>query len=853
MDSPFNALSRSQNCSQKITSQPPRNAGAWRTGIAPSLLCGLLAACSGGGTSDLGPDPGTSFSATDDGVVTDSEVVAILKMQAPATEDFILSATLPVPRGTFTEGALTVPISVAGVGDIAVPTQIEIVSRYPDGSDGADVIHILAHVRRPEGASPGDSIEYKVGLNPHSKYELELEPDPELLLQAPGAIKLMAKDPMGHTYTADLLTGLRDGSERAEVQLDGVCARRIKTHEVLMPSEPVTGALGTLPHMMGVHSYLTVFRGMNHAQLDLHIHNGMDGRDSSVASDDLLDDLYFKDLKLRLPSGWHVAFAFDSPGQGTVNQTGGYTTTDLVEAQSGGKMHLMPKMSHFVRRLVLYRTGWATQARELARSQNVAFCQPGMAPIGLPQWSWWNAETARYYPQNHRLPELDYMGLNNVNGRLSGDLNRFETQLAAGVSGNYPYESPRLGWAHPWSVAYGGMPGGDEINTYDGLKTAWAASRDGLRLSQLRMGGMVDRQPQVLINASGEPTQYQDLVVRPENRQPYIPLWFYNVPTPGDLFFNFDEAPSFQEDYVASQGMEPSYTAELRNYKPNDYQHFIRYTHDMKTLAWLSNDALSKDLLEMAAENYRLSYHEYANSNYDHLQVTGLKNALLTVATNPGIGVPMGRGESWGIDAALSAYAFGDTALRERYMPWFDMISTVLEDGQSTCTGNLMSYRIWNHFSGQYRVRQAMENAFLENVLLSMASTVYSGVDDAKVETLERILVDSVRCSMTGRFWNETEAAPYFNNAVGPADVNGGNFCWDAPSGTSSPYVNRTEYYSSLAYAYELSGDSFFLFRASQILGGGDALSRLQEGQGANLVNTAGLVALLQDLETSQP
>jgi hypothetical protein len=273
----------------------------------------------------------------------------------------------------------------------------------------------------------------------------------------------------------------------------------------------------------------------------------------------------------------------------------------------------------------------------------------------------------------------------------------------------------------------------------------------------------------------------------------------------------------------------------------------------MKTLAWLTNDALAKDLLEMAAENYRLSYHEFPNSNYDHFQVTGLANTMRTVNERPGVGVPMGRGESWGIDSALATYAFGDQELRERYRPWFDMIASVFENGQSTCTGNLMSYQIWNHFNGQYRVRQAMENAFLENVLRSMATTVYADVDDDQKQTLERILVDSVRCSMTGRFWNEQEAAPYFNNAVGPVNVNDGNFCWDAPSGTTSPYVNRTEYYSSLAYAYQISGDSFFLFRAAQMLGGGDALSRLREGQGANLVNTAGLVALLEEMHGSQP
>ncbi|MDF1839400.1 MAG: hypothetical protein P1V35_16150, partial [Planctomycetota bacterium] len=415
MVSPFNSLRHYEGYGQEPSSQGSQPMGPWRSGIAPALLCGLLAACSGG-AGDSGPGPGTSFSSTNDGVVADNEVVATVRMQAPNTEDFILSATLPVPPGTVTEDSLTVPISVAGVGDIAVPTQIEVVSRYPDADDGADVIHILAHVRRPDDVAAGEMIDYKVGLNPHTRYDLELEPDPELLLQAPGAIKLVAEDPMGHTYTADVLTSLRDGSERAEIQMDGVCARRIKTHEVLMPTEQVAGALGTLPHMMGVHSYLTVFRGQNYAQLDLHVHNGMDGRDPTVSSDDLLDDLFFKDLKLRLPSGWHVAFAFDAPGQGQVAQDGGYTTTDLVQAQAAGKMHLMPKMSHFVRRLVLYRSGWGTQARELARSQNVAFCQPGMAPIGLPKWSWWNSETARYYPQNHRLPELDYVGMDNVRG-----------------------------------------------------------------------------------------------------------------------------------------------------------------------------------------------------------------------------------------------------------------------------------------------------------------------------------------------------------------------------------------------------------------------------------------------------
>ncbi len=813
--------------------------------------CGLFPACSDvEGESSLGEQ--LSFNSVSDGQVQDSEVVGLVRMKAPQSEDFILSATLPVPPGTLTEGALTVPISVAGVGDVANPTQVEVVSRYPNPDDGADVVHILSHVRRPEGFEPGDMIEFKLGLNPHSPYALEVEPQTELLLSAPGSIKLLAEDPMGHTYQADLLTSVREETGEAEIQLDGVCARRVKTHEVLLPVNPESGSSGTLPHLMGVHSYLTIFRGQNYAQLDLHVHNGMDGRDPNTESDDLLDDLYFKDLKLRLPSGWNVAFAFDVPGQGAVAQQGGYTMTDLVSAQSGNRMHLMPKMSHFVRRLVLHRTSTSVQAQELAASDYAAFCQPGTTPIGLPRWSWWNEDTARYYPQNHRLPEFDYIGLENIEGELSGQLAGWETQMSTGSTGNFPFESPRLGWAHPFGVGYGGMTGGYGISTFDGIKTAWSASRAGLRLSQLRMGSMVDRQPQVLFNSTGNPTSYTDLVIRPENSAPYIPLWFYVTPSPGDSFFDFDAAPHFQSDYVENNSMVPSYEGSLRSFKPIDYQHFIRYTRDLKSLAWLSNDALSKDLLEAASETYRLSFHEFNNSNYNHVQGTGLRSTLNHVEDHPGSGVPMGRSNAWGIDAAVAAYSFGDVELRERYLPWFDMISSVFEDGQSTCTGNLMSYFIGNHFNGQYRVRQAMENAFLENLLRSMGTSVYSGVDETRTQALNGILVDSVMCSMTGRFWNEQEAAPYFNNAVGLTNITSGNFCWNAPSGTSSPYVNRTEYYSSLAYAYEISGDDFFLFRAAQMLGGGNALTRLNESQGSNIRNTAALLALLQALEGMQ-
>ncbi|HRV82681.1 MAG TPA: hypothetical protein P5218_14695, partial [Planctomycetota bacterium] len=102
--------------------QPPRTAfegGIQRLGSALWLaMAAMLGACSDSGDLSQGQGGGAPFSPTADGVISDSEVIATLVMDAPAAEDFILSATLPVPPGTLTEGAMTVPLSIAGEGNI---------------------------------------------------------------------------------------------------------------------------------------------------------------------------------------------------------------------------------------------------------------------------------------------------------------------------------------------------------------------------------------------------------------------------------------------------------------------------------------------------------------------------------------------------------------------------------------------------------------------------------------------------------------------------------------------------------------------------------------------------------------
>src|SRR5204863_4388303 len=144
--------------------------------------------------------------------------------------------------------------------------------------------------------------------------------------------------------------------------------------------------------------------------------------------------------------------------------------------------------------------------------------------------------------------------------------------------------------AHPWGVADGGMAGGDEIYLLDGVIAAGAASTAGYRLHQLQHRMYTERQPNVLYNMDGRHTALEQWIVQGPSYA-YVPIWWYNGPMlwASDPF-GFGQAPTFQVDYVAQAGLRPHYEDFLFDYAPIDEAHLVRYTHNVKVLAWLGND-----------------------------------------------------------------------------------------------------------------------------------------------------------------------------------------------------------------------------------------------------------------------
>ncbi|MCP3920098.1 MAG: hypothetical protein GY711_31620 [bacterium] len=782
--------------------------------------------------------------------VTPGQVVGKLLTTAPGEERFLLRATLPVPPGTYlgTEGE--VPLTVASRHLEAFDTQIEVVSRYANPADGADVVELIAQVDSPAGVDEGDAIVYWVGHTPQPRAAFAHGTAVQELLDTPGALTLTTADVFGHTYSTDLYERVRNGNPTARLRKDGKLVREWSTHEVLMPDAPVSGSEGTLPHMMGVHAYFTTYRAEDFLTLDLHVHNGMDGLDPNDPADDALLNLYFASLELHLPHGWRVLHGFDSPFAGETERLDNSNWTPLVGKPGQNKLHVMGRQARFVRRLAIVRAGSESaqrRAEQMLTSRTRAFSRSGPSPSGRGLWSWWNSSTARYFPQNHVLPKLDHVGLYPIDAELRRELQEVEELVRTGSQESYPLTSPGLGWAHPWGSPYGGMTGGDEINPYDGLATAAAASTSGYRLAQLVSRCYLDRQPTALYAMNGEPCRLEDVVIPEGTYGPWMPMFFKLRPNlEWDEPFGFGDAPTFQTVAVRQANRNPPYESDLLAFHPIDLAHYVRFTRNLKILAWLGNDTLAKDQIEAAAELFRMSFHQYRNSNYNHIQVSGLLQKQLDTDTVPNNGVGIGRGQGWGIDTSAAAYATGSDRYRSLTLPWFEMIQEVVDRGVSGCRGHVMAQLAYNYDDGQFRVRQSIESAILVHGLRGMSESLFRGVQDARANSIDDAIASAVLAAVRPPFWDEGHTAPWFFVAVSPASALEREFCERYPA--PSDNYDRTSYFSALAYGYELSGNDLFLFKAAQLLGGGDLLTAL-EGEGLdNLANTAALLALCQAL-----
>jgi hypothetical protein len=361
-----------------------------------------------------------------------------------------------------------------------------------------------------------------------------------------------------------------------------------------------------------------------------------------------------------------------------------------------------------------------------------------------------------------------------------------------------------------------------------------------------------DRQHNVLFDADGRAARWQDWVVDTPAGS-FLPVWWYNAP----MFwasdpFGYDTAPGHQVAAVDVAGRAPWYEAELFGYDSIDWQHLVRYTRSAKTCVWLDNDSLAKDDLVAQAEGFLFGYSTLPQDLYGNIIPTGLVAMQNYVASYPGWGVAFGRGESWCLDAVVCAYSVSGDAWRADVLPWARSLVAMLERGQSSCSGILQSTPLYNVFDAQYRCRQSIEAAIMENALVGLREAVLEDADPDYASRLNEVLRRAFYAMVSPYVWSDVHNGPWAMMAVGPFDMAAPPFCTSIPANGNYGFADHYQPWSSFAYAYELTRDPLFLQKAEQMLGGGELVDVLTGNPLPNWQNRAALIQLADRLAARQ-
>ena len=727
-------------------------------------------------------------------------IVASLQVQAPPAdiETFTLHGTVPLPPGVHHSSASTSPLSVLVRGESgtrAVPTQISTVSRYPTGE--SDVVEIMARVRVPKHSRPGARLRFNIVRETvETEGRTPRVPDSvRKLLRTPGSVYLRTRDVFGNVYTVDVL-GDKDapgfGSER--ILKTGVVTRQRRVYGTMVPLPDQVAEGEALPHMMGMHAYVTEWTDEAMLSLDLRVNNGaISAADEVDPLEETLGVVYWRELELVVPRGWVAVPKVTDPYWGKAYSEGDSLVFPIVEPNKDGSLHMMPPQAQFHRRLILARNGHVARARTKLEGLGHAFCIPGPA-----LWSWFNPATARYFAQRDILASLDFMargkpggtnlGKANVRAEDRRRANELKRVLQSGRGGSGYAVANVMGWAHPWFIRIEGGAGGEGIAMFEGYRAAGAASIEDYNRLQFLHRMNMSRQPEAAYDRRGDPVGFHAWMREHER----IPFDFRTngriVMPPFRLPMNRGRRASDQVLEVVKRGLRPSYDRGqpydrdgeypghndvLLSWSPHDGQHMIRYTKNTKALVWLGNDALAKDDLILSAELFRLMWHEADHEPASWSRGITLKVLEGIASEHPHTGLHVTRDHAWGIDSMSAAYSVAPPRWRNRNRSWFIRVSRLLQLAampSGIVQRNETNPKILGH--RRYAAAQGFEVLFMLHAIRCINESVFREVEEIERFKLEMLAVQTVEYLFWGPVFRRFKT-PYQPNPSKPRYVYG--------------------------------------------------------------------------------
>lgn len=784
------------------------------------------------------------------------EHVATLEVEIPQSDSFILRGTVPIPdrKYNFVNGA--VPFSVLNPDGRPVQTQIEPVAYYANGTPS--VVEVLARVDKPRDAQYGTRVQYKIAEDEHRQPEFRGQIiDVSNVIRGsdinlPERIKNMAlnerlvirtEDVFGHKYTLDLFRP----KNAIEVTKYGTEAVQIMTYGTLLPlpGAPKGAPNGALNHHVGVHAYITLLKDEPVVGLDLIISNASVNGDPNDPDDDAMADLYFKNIELVIEGEDFVLEADPKdPFFGNKYIEDGKSVYPFIKDNPDGKMHVMKSRgAHTIRYFTIAPSSNVADAQRIVSDQGLGFAMNGRSSTNesVALYSWQNPETANYLTQGATMPNMDF-ALQSCRQHFSSTYQQYYNLFRSGQSNGYPVNDPRMGWAHPYGDRSADEVGGTDIYTYDGVGTLGCRSLDGYRYSKLINLMSNDRQRNFLYTKDGKAINHNDWLQNGPNGK-WQPIIFYNTIFGGEDILGFSSAPTYQVAFVANNNLGPSYEDTLNNYASIDTAHYTRFTRRPQSLAWLGNDAVAKNVVNMAGMLNRLSLTEYScESGSNCWNGLSLEGRLETQQNEGFYADVVSRDMGWGITATVAAYALSDDReMRRDIFDWLEKVSDLYEGQQypQSCN-NFMVHGKSTDDNEQRILHRGDVASTVYNSIQSMHNTVYKGQSGREEERVGDYLRKALYSIVNTMAWNEERGGPFWALPLGCWYTDTGNdgnpnndincpptpediWCsWNEIPEDQQTWNEGVDYHHTLpifAWGYNLTRDELFLSKAFELYG----------------------------------
>jgi hypothetical protein len=708
------------------------------------------------------------------------ELLTRLEVEPPSFAPFLVQACVPVLPGD-----LDRPWLVQGR-----EVQRHVVARDPRGAP--TVVQVVAPVVLED--RPAAGAEVSIDL------ELAGDDDDPPALEGPSPFQARGRTLEG----VELVLELEDRTELVahpigggELRRDGPWLREVRRWDLFAARRQ---------SLAGVHAYATFRSDRRAVELVVHVANanvladgtGVDGR------------VFYRSIAIRgLPRGWQV---LDQAPRASEDLAHGY----LVAPLPSGQVHYLPVRGSFMRRLVLSPPDELATSRELLDRFGHGRAVGQRSYATVPAWG----------PTRSRLPETTdalkigtRKGRDAARARCAGYVAELRAILASGrkLPGDVQaVTTDALGPFHPIGRTIGYEHGGWWIGAFEGY---WQA-REQLLLLDLWLAMDLERSPVWTADRdTGEPVSSHAFAAANAGAQPFD-VHHTNNRVLGGIPFYVDNVGARWN----RTELEAPYMEALERWSPHDAQHGVRSTKNARALAWGAFDAYAVDHLRALATHYEhsLTAERVTNLRYQDPSLRA-RLALARARPNTAAGAGVGRGEAWMVDSMVTRYALEAPDWRARALPWFQDAAAWLElEAMPSSITQRWTRGICCPSPDPWRdtgvpqdedVAQTFETGFVGLVAFELVRSVFAGVDDAAAKRAGALCIESAR--------SVHELAERAGTSCPPK--------WLLVGKRGGPPYVRLELHPwgneclhglfHLLFAFELSGERWFLERAAALLG----------------------------------